>query len=298
MSQGPISGNFINLPPVFIIGNPRSGTTLLRLMLTCHLEVVIPPEGAFMLQLYRRYGWRPLLRGQLRAFVGRVLAAEKMKFWNLDAADLTCFLLHTGARSYHDLVAGVYRFYAQRQKPACRLWGDKNNFHLNHIPKIHRLFPAARFLHIVRDGRDVACSYISLQDVRGHYAPNLPQIVAGAAQQWHTNLAKIETDLQRISSDQHFTFRYEDLVIYPEKTLGDICSFLGLEFDAAMLNFAEENRKLNLEPQEFSRWKQLNRENLTQSQIGRWKSELTPWQVESFNQIAGETLERYQYIEG
>lgn len=282
-------------PPVFVIGNPRSGTTLLRLMLTCHPKVVVPPEGAFMIHLYRKYRNYSGALNEIPAFVKEVLTASKMEFWGLDQVELITYLEARNPRTYADLVDGVYRYYAEKNNPDGHFWGDKNNFHLDHIPTIARLFPDARFVHIVRDGRDVACSYRDLYGVRGPYAPDLPNSVQAVASQWRRNLHRIHADLCRISPQQVHELRYEDLVAEPQLTLERVCNTLGIEFADDMLAYAEKNREKNLEPEAFDAWKSLARESLTASQVNRWRREMFAEDLHLFERIAGKELAQYCY---
>ncbi|MEE2987827.1 MAG: sulfotransferase, partial [Nitrospinota bacterium] len=69
--------------PLFIIGNPRSGTTLLRLMLTCHPNICIPPESGFMIDLYKTYYRCQVDSKSLQNFITDVLSSQKMETWKI-----------------------------------------------------------------------------------------------------------------------------------------------------------------------------------------------------------------------
>ena len=141
--------------PLFIIGSPRSGTTLLRLMLTCHRHIVVPPECGFALWLDEEYAaWTGEDDEEVtRRFVADVIRSRKFETWNLSEAELLKFLRNRRPSSYAELVSSVYECFARRQNPGFTRWGDKNNHYLHNIPRLKALYPLAFFIHIVRDKR-------------------------------------------------------------------------------------------------------------------------------------------------
>lgn len=286
-------------PPIFIIGNPRSGTTLLRLMLTCHRNIVIPPECGFMIWWYEKYkDWNAnYSREQLDNFLDDLFSSKKIETWNLNRSSLKTILLDRHFHSYAALISNVYKFYAITQKASFKRWGDKNNFHLNHIETILGLFSQAQFIHIVRDGRDIACSYKKLAEsnFNSKYAPKLPSDVYDIAMEWMSNIKKIRSSFETINWDKVIEIRYEDLVSYPEKTLRNICTFLNEEFDPLMLEFYLKNRENELEPKELLEWKGETLENITTSQVQVYKYFLSNQEIDVFNNIAGEVLRIYAY---
>jgi hypothetical protein len=283
--------------PIFIIGNPRSGTTLLRLMLTCHPRVAVPPEAGFLIELERDF--RGFAGGMVERdqFVERLVKSPKFEYWKLTERVLRSTLAQAAPKHYAELAAGVYACWASVHQPGKPRWGDKNNFYLAHIDTLAALFPTAVFLHIVRDGRDVACSYRSLSHVRGGYAPTLPNDVFDAAYEWSRNLERIRAAFSRVGWARVFELRYEDLTREPEAVLRKVCAFLGEEFASAMLEYARENRERELEPRDFDAWKQKNRSGLDDTAIGRWKNDLTPAEAALVQLTGSKMLRQYGYAE-
>lgn len=285
----------LDTAPIFILANPRSGSTLLRLMLTCHPDIAIPPEGGFIIGLwdkYRSYSGEP---GVTDEFVKDLLAVRKMEFWKIKPSSLREYFGIAKPTSYGELVAGVYGWYANTHGEKSR-WGDKNNFYIRELDKLYDLFPAAWYIHLVRDGRDVACSYREVRRVaHGKYAPVLPGDLADTALAWAGAVDRIEAFFAGRSGARYVSVRYEDLVLRPQATLENLCDRLGVEYSADMLNFAERNRRDHLEPEEFDTWKSLNREELTQSRVERWKREFFVEDAVLFEKIAGRELARYGY---
>jgi hypothetical protein len=280
-------------PPIFIIGSPRSGTTMLRLMLTCHHRICIPPEGGWLVQLYKKYSDVSFNEVTIRAFIDDLLSTPKIEGWNLNRTSLLEQFEKTPPANYAAVVSQIYLHYAERYGKV--RWGDKNNFYLKHLNKLDSLFSNAFFIHIVRDGRDVACSYRELSQIKGQYAPSLPNNISKAAFDWRNNLEIIERSFRSISASRVLTVRYEDLVRDSEATLTMICAFLGEEFDEHMLSFADENRKGQLEPDVFMGWKALTKEPVTDTRVGRWKQEFTTEDTHIFEFIAKHMLENHGY---
>ncbi len=281
-------------PPIFIIGNPRSGTTLLRLMLTCHSMISIPPEGGWLIQLYSKYR-KVTIDDQemIRTMVTDLFLTPKIEGWQLDHSLLMKTVEENVPVDYPGFANQIYRHYANRDGKT--RWGDKNNFYLHHIGKINQMFPDAMFLHIIRDGRDVACSYRDLSETRGLYAPTLPNSVCIAAYDWKKNIETIRRDFKHIAKERTFTLRYEDLVRQPTNILQDVCSFLGEDYDDNMLLYAEKNRTRQLEPSVFMNWKALTQEAITTNRVERWKREMFIEDRLIFAFMANHILRLYNY---
>jgi len=291
----------VNKSPLFIIGNPRSGTTLLRLMLTGHSKIVIPPECGFAIWYYDKYkDWdeTAINTGLLENYLQDVLRAKKIENWVIDKNSLLGFLLKNNPISYAELVSNIYVYYGKNVKTTFERWGDKNNFYLNHIDLIKKIFPSAYLIHITRDGRNVACSYKSLagRKITSQYAPNLPMTIEEACKQWMTNINTIRSSFQHLKYENVLEIRFEDLVLEPEKTLTDVCEFIGENFEKEMLSYHQLSKKDGIEPVEFSQWKSKNKLPLIKNEISRFLEELTSEEISYFNNQARQELTWYNYL--
>ncbi|HEX5914905.1 MAG TPA: sulfotransferase, partial [Rubrobacter sp.] len=144
---------------MFIVGCPRSGTTLLRRLVDTHPHIAIIHQSRFIPNFFeRRRGLTPegLVTTKL---VDRLLEARGVK--NLETSrELLESLVEAGEPvSYSTFVTGVFDLYGKRQGK--RLVGDKTPGYVRRIPTLHALWPEAKFVHIIRDGRDVCMSAIS-----------------------------------------------------------------------------------------------------------------------------------------
>lgn len=284
-------------PPVFIIGNPRSGTTLLRLMLTNHQNIVIPPECGFAVWFYDKYRELVFSEKVIDLFVQDVLTARKIETWNLDEARLREYLIQSKVETYAQAVSAVYEFYGRSLGRTFYRWGDKNNFYLNYIPTIFAIFPSAQFIHIIRDGRDIACSYKTLgsSQIVSKYAPNLPVNIKKIASEWTDNIKKIRSSFEKLPSTQVYEIRYEDLVSQPERELTKICDFLREPYDSAMELYYIKNKLETQEPIEFLQWKAKTLEKPTSSEVGKYMQELKPEEIKEFEHISASVLNLYNY---
>lgn len=283
-------------PPIFVIGNPRSGTTLLRLMLTCHSNICVPPESGWLIHLYSKYRQSTWSTNQLEAFVDDLLAVPKTETWRLDKCHVLKYLQKSCPRTYTEVATLVYQYYIDQNQPGKNRFGDKNNFYIRHIQIIKTIYPDALFLHIIRDGRDVACSYRGISQKKEKYTPNLPKDICSIAYEWTKNEQRIQRDLQNINPVQVHHVRYEELALYPQDVLQNICNFIDEPYEEGMLTFDKANRENFLEPDLYMGWKRLTKQPLTPTRVGRWKQELAQGEQFLFHTIAGKQLKDYQYV--
>jgi hypothetical protein len=211
--------------PVFIVGCERSGTTMLRLMLDSHPSLAIPNESHFIVSLYPA-GWLAARRSPVQT-LERVLEDESFARWELDPMVVRQLATVTRPSSYADVIRTVFAAYAAREgKPR---WGDKSPTYLARIPLLAELFPGAQFIHIIRDGREVAASLAS-------QAWGPPTAIAGAAM-WKTRVREGRRAGSRLPPGRYMEVRVEQLVDEPEQVLRTICGFLHEEFAPGMLDY-------------------------------------------------------------
>lgn len=270
-------------------------------MLCVHPRLWIPPECGFAQWWSAKYAdWNQsdVHSRRLEQWVIDLFSSRKFDTWKLEQEDVRNYLLNAEPGSYEHLVSSVYRLHALSNGKHDVRWGDKNNYYLNHIDELANLFPSAQFVHIVRDCRDVACSRVELatQRLGVKYAPKFSSLVADSAIQWAADMDKIEGAFKQFDPTLCYELHYEDLVTRPDKTLKEVCAFLGEKFDPAMLNFHEENRRSQLEPREFLVWKEKTLQPVSSISVGRFESELSDSDKDVVKRFAGDQLRRHGYI--
>src|SRR5207248_810105 len=137
----------------FIVGAGRSGTTLLRMMLDAHPELAIPPETHFIPPLKQLWDESPQPGD---AVIDALLEHQSWADFDIDPDRFRARLESSGAANLTDVLRAFYSMYAE-QKGKSR-WGDKTPLYVMAMPTIAELLPEAHFIHMIRDGRDVALS--------------------------------------------------------------------------------------------------------------------------------------------
>jgi len=284
--------------PFFIIGNPRSGTSLFRLMLTTHPNIIVPPECHFFLWLENRYsGWNS--SNGYKGILDDLFASRKFETWNLDYDDLERFLRQNRVNSFPDFVRMIYLIYGQKVgKENIVAWGDKNKLWKEKLASISKYFPGCKFIHLVRDGRDVASSFkdLSVRQIESKYAPRLPDKIEEIAERWKLNINFINTFLETIEGDNVMMVKYEDLIRGPEIILRKVCKFLDVEFEVGMLNYSITRQFDRYEPREFMQWKEKLSDPPDVTNIGKYRQALTAIEIEYFDKNCRDELIRYGYL--
>jgi hypothetical protein len=266
-------------PPLLILGVRRSGTTLLRVMLDRHSQLAVPDESYFVPQLADRH----LRRIDADDFVDDLRRLNTLAEWNVPL-DKVRARLHDGI-STGAAIGTVYAVYAEeRGKPR---WGDKTPMYMQNLRLLERLFPDARFVHLIRDGRDAALSFLAMP--RGIVTETWmhPRTAAEFACQWRTEVAAARR-VGRRARGRYLEVRYEDLVGDVEAVLRRICSFAGLEYEAAMADYAG-NVDVSTKPHQ-QRLKQPPTKG-----VREWRAQMPASEVDAFEDVAGDLLRELGY---
>lgn len=231
----------------FIVGCPRSGTTLLRNLLGGHPNITVFPESRLFqhLEAYRPAARRLRLasrrsRRPLAIFLKKLQEPPEFEdspqnSWLKEGApELSPALVlprlplvRSYARSFVRLLDDV------ADRWGTTVWVEKTPENLHHIDLIESLVPKARFLHAVRSGEDVVASiYEKTHSPEEWWRRRYPTI-DHCVRAWN---AAIQVTLSHVSKPNHALVFYEDLVTVPELELRRVCSFLGVAFDARMVS--------------------------------------------------------------
>jgi len=279
----------LSCDPVFIIGAGRSGTTLLRSMLVAGGEIAIPTETqivhkmAVLFETTRSLGWNDQASLVISAFESH----RYFPLWRIDMASAyqKVLALPKKERSLARIIDEVYMTYASQAFPSASVWGDQSPMHTFYLPYIVRIFPRARFVHMLRDGRDVTASLVS-RFGNGHLYESVLR--------WTTSLKRIEQLRKRISTSQFIEIRYEDLVNEPEEVLMRLCLFIGIEYSNTMLDYWKLPTTIEHKYESFH--KNLEKP-VFDSSIGKWKEVLDSEQQDYVNKKLDRKLQEYGYLE-
>lgn len=277
-------------PFVFIVGCPRSGTTLVQRVLNAHPQLAITPESHWIPRLAAK-PWALSSDGLVTAkLVQRLLAHRKFSRLQIGQEQVWGIVGEHPDISYSFLVSRIFDLYGEMQgKP---LVGDKTPANVRNIDALHRLWPSARFVHVIRDGRDVALSMLEWPKVHpkpGDFATWSEDPVSTAALWWQVNVERGREAQRSLPPELYYELHYEAFVANPREQTAALCSFLNLPFDDSMLEFhaARNGTDPGLE-------KKFAGIPITRG-LRDWKSQMKAEQIERFEAIAGELLENLGY---
>nr|WP_321223004.1 sulfotransferase [uncultured Psychroserpens sp.] len=282
----------------FILANPRSGSSLLRLMLNSHSQITVPPECGFLLWLepkYRLWSVENLNDKDIEQFVEDVQSSRKFETWQIKNQTIIDVIKNKQPENYVTLAQCVYLSYAKNQVKSPALIGDKNNYYINHLLELGEVIPNSYVIHLVRDGRDIVQSYREINKISSDYKykPNLPYSIQDIATQWHENNLNI-FNFYRDNTNYIF-IKYENLLKHPKEVLSEILDHFNLKFEDKMLEFYKENALKQIEPKETLAWKLKTLKPLDKSNIGIYKEKLNATEIKEFNVLAEKSLKLFGY---
>lgn len=298
---------FFNRSKFFIFGHARSGTTLLARLIRVHPEVHCNWQAHFFTR-------QPFLQALVQDADIQEWLSRRSNRWN-QGHDLSPLVLRVTA----DFI--LEREAAQLGK---RIVGDKSPNSLVNgeaVLRMQRIYPDARLIFIIRDGRDAALShrfqsfidkseYLSDEDlaIRQDFSKDPTPFLNGqrslftarglrrAAQGWVENVTQTHQNAQQIYADRYYSLRFEDLLQNPWKKMSEIWSFLGADMSLAGLQEALDN-ELSQNPD--ADWQQQKAEEIAQplqkGKSGSWREMFTNSDRQLFLEIAGETLAKWGY---
>jgi hypothetical protein len=282
-------------PAPFVVGFGHSGSTLLRLMLDAHPQLAIPPETNFLPDLIE--GWN---RGDgPDEVVEFLMGRRRWGDYQLDPEELRRRLAAATPLDPAGAARCFFELYAEQHgKPR---WGDKSPRYAITMPLIKRTLPEARFVHLIRDGRDVALSALKGK------APS-PERIEQTARRWRRRIGRARSGAERAGS--YIEVLYEDLLTDTEAQLRRICELAELPWDDSMLTYHERSEErlkemaAALPPQdpgrtggdpERRRERRLRRHALATrppdpGRLQVWRRKMDPDSLAAFEAIAGDTL--------
>lgn len=273
--------------PIFIVGAPRSGTTLLQYMLRSHPNISLPTgESHFIIPLYRnaeKFG--DLKKPENIRRVLEAMYQQSAEFLDTDLHGikfdidwLTNELLTEGKRSIADIISALFKKNALGEGK--QRWGDKTPYYVLHMKTLQAMFPSAQFIHLIRDGRDCALSMFERKHDFCVYNTFF------AAKYWEIYVDGGRRVGRELGDKTYHEVRYEDLLDNPEITLQRICTFLGEPYSENVLNF---------EKSDGSGKTPLLQKSVQKDNQAKWRSKMSPRQIATFEGAVGNTLTSVGY---
>lgn len=281
--------SFMDKRLFFIGGVPKSGSTWLRVMLNAHPAIACGGEGHLANQ------FATMLRDALNRYNRLINGKNQTEF-----QDFPPFPLFDAGDYQYLLINAVALLLMRLEGADTAGWiGEKTPDNVLNFPLLAGLFPNARFLHIVRDGRDCAVSAwfhnlrVAPDETRSHH-PAMDPFIEACAHAWTTTINE-ELSFRTAHPGRCLTVRYEDLLDDQAETLTAILRFLGVpDDDTAVARCVAESRF-----EKMSGGRPPGHEDrgafLRQGLAGDWHNHFTPEMNEAFLKISGAAMKRMGY---
>jgi hypothetical protein len=269
----------LDASPFFILSSGRSGSTLLRRILEAHSDIHIPPESDYFIpqtasEFVRNNieNWRSVVTMILET----VDSSPCFQYWGIKIED---FRRHFLEMPFHELTYGkiiseVYTFHLKLFKPAATVWGDKTPCLASKLNWLPIIYPKAKFIFMVRDGRAVVNSMMK------HF--NYP--LRKAAIRWKDSVIQMQKFGKTFNNPVHY-IKYENLIENPNDSISSVCQFLEVNFDPEMI-FRKVN---NLGDDVLSHHGNIHKP-ITQGFNDAWKLEQEEYDIAATNKIIKKEL--------
>lgn len=269
--------------PIFVVGCPRSGTTMLSLMIHAHPRMAMPPESRFLLRSWRnRKKFGDLSSPEQRMALAKacVRTGSKVRDLGLDPQEVLEAIL-AAPPTYGSAYGTIFKMFADKHGKA--RWGDKRPAYYQEVDLLLRLFPDAQIVHIVRDGR---ANVASLKKM-----PWWPYDSIGSMAAWSQAEYCSRRNAKRLPADVFHVVRYESLVANPEPVLRDLCRFLEEDFHPSML---EPSEVRDIVP-EKKVWHGNLKQSVNTDRVESWRKGLEPWELGLMETVLRRKLKRWDY---
>lgn len=231
--ETPVGDEAVTVFP-FVVGAQRSGTTLVRALFDSHPDLAIPGESHFVVpMLRRRYRYERNGYVAVDSFLADLMDSRRFRQWALREDEVRDALAHPMPTNLPDALRRVFSLYAHKQGKS--RYGDKTPKYVLSIGLLAAQFPESRFLHVVRDGRDVALAYLD----------KYPRsTLAEAALHWKRNVIAGRRIGKVLGPGRYREVRYESLVQDPENAVKSLCPFIEIEYKGSMLRYFERAEEI------------------------------------------------------
>jgi len=290
--------------PFFVLGSQRSGTTLLRLMLHNHPNLAIPFETGFMTAFTRDASFITPFHDRLSRYQNlksrtqiESLLDEVIQFPFVRAGDLAIdkkAVLSRDVESYSGLIDAIMKEYARSRGK--QRWGDKTPEYTEDIDIIWRLFPGCKFIHLVRDGRDVV-----LRQLKVAFDDWFSKSLLVLAMRWAHKTTICHKVGSVLGPQFYLELRFEDLIQNPEPVLRRICEFLGEPYSRQMLDYAKSPKSSvpqyegDLDQHKVEAVHKHSFGELDRKMVNTWRTAMSKADRIIFEENAGYALDLFNY---
>lgn len=224
------------MKPIFIVGVPRSGNTLFRMILTSHSKICIPPESAFLQYIWPIYVSKN--DNVTNDILNKLFSDHKFINWNLSKSEVKSYIEKSLDKNYPEFISGIYNLYLKKNHKEHSQWGDKNPIYIALVERILELFPNAWIILLVREPLSI---YGSLKRVNF-----FGRDMKIAINDFFRRIKSVADAIIEYQSNPNVVFvNYSAFVKDPEMNTRTLISKLGYEFEPEMLNFHDNQSFIN-----------------------------------------------------
>jgi hypothetical protein len=277
-------------PFVFIVGGARSGTTLLQRLVDAHPDIAIIHETHWIPRFYEKRSGLTSDGMVTKELIGMLLDDRRFTKLGISRGQLEDLVSSDEPVSYVDCITRIFDLYGTVRGK--RLVGDKTPGYVRTIRTLHALWPRAKFVHLIRDGRDV---FLSMKDWKkvdrsvGRFATWTLDPASASAFWWKWDVRRGREAANRLEPGLYYEVRYETLVSRPAEECEALCEFLKLPYDEAMLSFHEGRTKTKPGLDAKHAWLPIT------GGLRDWRSAMSPGDLERFEAAAGDLLDELGY---
>lgn len=226
-------------------------------------------------------GYEELIpKAQLANYIKYIRNNDQFNAWFMGDCKILDELMRRDGIVLRDLMEALYLEYARINNKT--IWGDKTPSFFRKVDELHKIFPDARFINILRDGRDVYWSLKKRLSGRKN--------IAVAAIEWRYKVKKAEEAFSRLPPGRALNVRFEDILLNPQPKIKEICDFLGVQYEDGMLEFYKSSHKFIGEHHS-----ELIFKPISDSSAAKWKKKLSPSDNRLFEFIAYDCLKKHGY---
>jgi len=276
--------------PIFVVGAPRTGTTLTMEILNLHSDVHLYNEVHYNERIVDKLGHAGTLQpADLARAVDLLLASSSWAGSTRDPEqDRAAFAARVDAKGISH--AGVLAEFLATEAEAHgkTIWGDSSPQDVLYMGTLKEWYPAARFIGVIRDPRAYLASYKNypqkqIASYRNRYNPVTNCLL------WRSYMSALLAAGQSPLAPDLTYVKYEDLVTDPAGEIRRLCTFLGLEFSPGMLEVGRQNSSY------FSVTEDVRHKGIDSGSLDRWRQELTRAEVWALEKICGRVMVELGY---
>ena len=274
-------------PYVFLVGCPRSGTTLLGRMADAHRDLAVIHETRWIPRTFESREGLTANGDVAPTLADQLCGIRALKSLSIDASEMRALIrAHLGV-PFSRFVTVLFDGYGRQRGK--HLVGDKSPGYVRYLRILHELWPEARFVHMIRDGRDVCLSVLDWRKGATRYSTfeDDPVTTIAVWWEWYVQLGREQG--RRLAPALYHEVPYEVLVADLERESVRLCEFLGIPYDPAMLRFHEGRTRSKPGLSAKSAWLPVT------GGLRNWRTQMDPADVMRFEAAAGDLLDELGY---